>query len=96
MFEDSFHLSLKLIIIIIINCNCVIFVFPTTGETRNIIANMSLDFDSAALQVQHEDEEYDQEDYAREQEVKTKSCQNFMFLILSPPPNFPFFLCWGR
>ncbi|XP_061451435.1 centrosomal protein of 152 kDa isoform X2 [Rhineura floridana] len=31
---------------------------------------MSLDFDSAALQVQHEDEEYDQEDYAREQELQ--------------------------
>lgn len=31
---------------------------------------MSLDFDSAALQTQHEDEDYDQEDYAREQEVK--------------------------
>lgn len=35
---------------------------------------MSLDFDSGALQTQHEEEEeeeYDQEDYAREQEVKT-------------------------
>ncbi|XP_044294949.1 centrosomal protein of 152 kDa isoform X2 [Varanus komodoensis] len=31
---------------------------------------MSLDFDSAALQMQHEDEEYDQEDYAREQELQ--------------------------
>lgn len=32
---------------------------------------MSIDFDSAALQTQHDDEEeYDQEDYAREQEVK--------------------------
>lgn len=30
---------------------------------------MSLDFDSGALQTQHEDEDYDQEDYAREQEV---------------------------
>lgn len=30
---------------------------------------MSIDFDSAALQTQHEEEEYDQEDYAREQEV---------------------------
>ncbi|KAM6352500.1 centrosomal protein of 152 kDa isoform 4-T4 [Alca torda] len=31
---------------------------------------MSLDFDSGALQTQHEDEEYDQEDYAREQELQ--------------------------
>nr|XP_060611287.1 centrosomal protein of 152 kDa isoform X2 [Anolis sagrei ordinatus] len=31
---------------------------------------MSLDFDSAALQMQHEDEEYDQEDYVREQELQ--------------------------
>ncbi|XP_066491679.1 centrosomal protein of 152 kDa isoform X2 [Tiliqua scincoides] len=31
---------------------------------------MSLDFDSAALQMQHEDEEYDPEDYAREQELQ--------------------------
>lgn len=30
---------------------------------------MSIDFDSAALQTQHEEDEYDQEDYAREQEV---------------------------
>lgn len=30
---------------------------------------MSVDFDSAALQTQHDEEEYDQEDYAREQEV---------------------------
>uniref|UniRef100_H2LKE7 Centrosomal protein 152 n=1 Tax=Oryzias latipes TaxID=8090 RepID=H2LKE7_ORYLA len=30
---------------------------------------MSIDFDSAALQTQHDDEEYDQEDYAREQEL---------------------------
>lgn len=30
---------------------------------------MSIDFDSAALQTQQEEEEYDQEDYAREQEV---------------------------
>ncbi|PKU48121.1 hypothetical protein llap_1592 [Limosa lapponica baueri] len=29
---------------------------------------MSLDFDSGALQTQHEDEDYDPEDYAREQE----------------------------
>uniref|UniRef100_H9GAP8 Centrosomal protein 152 n=1 Tax=Anolis carolinensis TaxID=28377 RepID=H9GAP8_ANOCA len=34
---------------------------------------MSLDFDSAALQMQHEDEEYDQEDYVREQEVSIKT-----------------------
>lgn len=32
---------------------------------------MSLDFDSAALQMQQEEDEYDQEDYAREQEVRT-------------------------
>lgn len=32
---------------------------------------MSIDFDSAALQTQHDEEEYDQEDYAREQEVHT-------------------------
>lgn len=32
---------------------------------------MSIDFDSAALQTQHEEEEeYDQEDFAREQEVR--------------------------
>ncbi|XP_039579506.1 centrosomal protein of 152 kDa isoform X4 [Passer montanus] len=31
---------------------------------------MSLDFDSGALQTQHEDEDYDQEDYAREQELQ--------------------------
>uniref|UniRef100_A0AAV2KZ34 CEP152 CEP63 binding coiled coil domain-containing protein n=1 Tax=Knipowitschia caucasica TaxID=637954 RepID=A0AAV2KZ34_KNICA len=30
---------------------------------------MSIDFDSAALQTQHEEEEYDQEDYAREKEL---------------------------
>uniref|UniRef100_A0A665WW60 Centrosomal protein 152 n=1 Tax=Echeneis naucrates TaxID=173247 RepID=A0A665WW60_ECHNA len=30
---------------------------------------MSIDFDSAALQTQHEEEEFDQEDYAREQEL---------------------------
>lgn len=30
---------------------------------------MSIDFDSNALQTQQEEEEYDQEDYAREQEV---------------------------
>lgn len=35
---------------------------------------MSIDFDSAALQIQHdEEEEYDQEDYAREQEVGFKA-----------------------
>nr|XP_055048823.1 centrosomal protein of 152 kDa isoform X1 [Misgurnus anguillicaudatus] len=31
---------------------------------------MSIDFDSAALQTQQEEEEYDQEDYAREQELQ--------------------------
>lgn len=30
---------------------------------------MSIDFDSAALQTQQDEDEYDQEDYAREQEV---------------------------
>uniref|UniRef100_A0A3B5KL56 Centrosomal protein 152 n=1 Tax=Xiphophorus couchianus TaxID=32473 RepID=A0A3B5KL56_9TELE len=30
---------------------------------------MSIDFDSAAIQTQHEEDEYDQEDYAREQEL---------------------------
>ncbi|XP_047210755.1 centrosomal protein of 152 kDa isoform X1 [Girardinichthys multiradiatus] len=30
---------------------------------------MSIDFDSAALQTQHDEDEYDQEDYAREQEL---------------------------
>lgn len=39
---------------------------------------MSLDFDSGALQTQHDDEDYDQEDYAREQEVSKKSlCDGF-------------------
>lgn len=33
---------------------------------------MSIDFDSAALQTQQEEEEYDQEDYAREQEVSVQ------------------------
>lgn len=33
---------------------------------------MSLDFDSAGLQTQQDEEEYDQEDYAREQEVQAK------------------------
>lgn len=31
---------------------------------------MSIDFDSGALQTQHDDDEYDKEDYAREQEVR--------------------------
>ncbi|XP_070827789.1 centrosomal protein of 152 kDa [Chaetodon trifascialis] len=31
---------------------------------------MSIDFDSAALQTQHDEDEYDQEDYAREQELQ--------------------------
>ena len=31
---------------------------------------MSIDFDSAALQTQQDEDEYDQEDYAREQEVQ--------------------------
>lgn len=42
----------------------------------NRLCIMSIDFDSAALQTQHDEEEYDQEDYAREQEVtyKTHRC----------------------
>ncbi|KAM4035832.1 centrosomal protein of 152 kDa [Anomaloglossus baeobatrachus] len=31
---------------------------------------MSIDFDSGALQTQHDDDEYDKEDYAREQELQ--------------------------
>ncbi|XP_075714141.1 centrosomal protein of 152 kDa [Rhinoderma darwinii] len=31
---------------------------------------MSMDFDSAALQTQHDEDEYDKEDYAREQELQ--------------------------
>ncbi|XP_056273279.1 centrosomal protein of 152 kDa isoform X3 [Pseudoliparis swirei] len=38
---------------------------PPTGS----VCTMSIDFDSAALQTQHDEEEYDQEDYAREQEL---------------------------
>lgn len=41
---------------------------------------MSLDFDSAALQMQHEDEEFDPEDYAREQEVNVKSLNKWSAL----------------
>ncbi|XP_078804759.1 centrosomal protein of 152 kDa isoform X6 [Oryzias latipes] len=41
-----------------------IFFKPTSK-----FCSMSIDFDSAALQTQHDDEEYDQEDYAREQEL---------------------------
>lgn len=33
---------------------------------------MSMDFDSAALQTQQDEDEYDQEDYAREQEVQKR------------------------
>lgn len=40
---------------------------------------MSLDFDSAALQMQHEDEDYDPEDYAREQEVNVKALKKDQF-----------------
>ncbi len=39
------------------------------GHFSSQISRMSIDFDSAALQTQQEEEEYDQEDYAREQEV---------------------------
>lgn len=38
---------------------------------------MSIDFDSAALQTQHDEEEYDQEDYAREQEVYAM-CEDYV------------------
>ncbi|XP_068459350.1 centrosomal protein of 152 kDa isoform X2 [Clinocottus analis] len=38
---------------------------PPSGS----VCIMSIDFDSAALQTQHDEEEYDQEDYAREQEL---------------------------
>lgn len=37
---------------------------------------MSIDFDSAAIQTQHEEDEYDQEDYAREQEVQNIACHS--------------------
>lgn len=40
---------------------------------------MSIDFDSAALQTQHDEEEYDQEDYAREQEVQHSQLQLFNY-----------------
>lgn len=49
---------------------------------------MSLDFDSGALQTQHEDEEYDQEDYAREQEVKKTKLFSLKACVSS---FFPFF-----
>lgn len=49
---------------------------------------MSLDFDSGALQTQHEDEDYDQEDYAREQEVKKNKLFNLTACVSS---FFPFF-----
>uniref|UniRef100_A0A8C3JHP6 Centrosomal protein 152 n=1 Tax=Calidris pygmaea TaxID=425635 RepID=A0A8C3JHP6_9CHAR len=49
---------------------------------------MSLDFDSGALQTQHEDEDYDPEDYAREQEVKKNKLLNLKACVSS---FFPFF-----
>lgn len=51
---------------------------------------MSLDFDSGALQTQHEDEDYDQEDYAREQEVKKNKLFNLKACVSSCFPFFPF------
>uniref|UniRef100_A0A670YJV0 Uncharacterized protein n=1 Tax=Pseudonaja textilis TaxID=8673 RepID=A0A670YJV0_PSETE len=44
---------------------------------------MSLDFDSAALQMQHEEDEYDQEDYAREQEVRITCWQELPKTVYS-------------
>lgn len=49
---------------------------------------MSLDFDSGALQTQHEDEDYDQEDYAREQEVRKNKLFDLKACVSS---SFPFF-----
>lgn len=51
------------------------FVFATLRRApySNRLCIMSIDFDSAALQTQHDEEEYDQEDYAREQEVRHAS-----------------------
>lgn len=46
------------------------WLFPVSGVCLSSqVSKMSIDFDSAALQTQQEEEEYDQEDYAREQEV---------------------------
>ena len=45
-------------------------------KTVCIIIIMSIDFDSAALQTQQDEEEYDQEDYAREQEVPSHTQQS--------------------
>lgn len=42
------------------------------GHFSSQVSRMSIDFDSAALQTQQEEEEYDQEDYAREQEVSVQ------------------------
>lgn len=56
---------------------------------------MSLDFDSAALQMQHEEDEYDQEDYAREQEVKITCWQNLNgFSFLLPYFSLKLLLSW--
>lgn len=44
---------------------------------------MSIDFDSAALQTQHDEEEYDQEDYAREQEVQHSDLQLFRIIQIT-------------
>ncbi|XP_072004356.1 centrosomal protein of 152 kDa isoform X3 [Engystomops pustulosus] len=54
---------------------------------------MSIDFDSGALQTQHDDEEYDKEDYAREQELQqllTDLPQDLLddSLCSSSSPNF--------
>lgn len=64
---------------------------------QSTYAIMSIDFDSAALQTQHDEEEYDQEDYAREQEVHTYFWKHhdgdriictFDFLSVFVPLNF--------
>ncbi|ETE66292.1 Centrosomal protein, partial [Ophiophagus hannah] len=58
---------------------------------------MSLDFDSAALQMQHEEDEYDQEDYAREQEVRITCWQNLseVLTILSALKSLPAIISLG-
>lgn len=54
--------------LLVISClRCVCLVSGVCLSSQ--VSKMSIDFDSAALQTQQEEEEYDQEDYAREQEV---------------------------
>ncbi|KAL7980059.1 hypothetical protein Chor_001327 [Crotalus horridus] len=50
---------------------------------------MSLDFDSAALQMQHEEDEYDQEDYAREQEDYGQDQNVFVDRFVYDQGNIP-------